>query len=236
MPIYLSASSIKDFISCPQKVLYRFKKTVQEVRSKDMIVGEIAHLAVEKGWRDRERAYSIVANEVSRNKLKNADKTNLEFMMDMFFLNFQSRLGENDLIEYRFKVPLYDDVFIVGKMDRVSKGNIFDWKSSSRIPSRLGNDVQCIVYDWAFTKLFDKSPTSICVASLSTGELTPYFGDKLFIDEVFNNIIPRMIRTIKHDSYERLGMFNHGCFRCPYKIGCLEGVKEDVLDNSISPE
>lgn len=235
MPIYLSASSISDFIKCPQKVLYRFKKTVPEVPNKDMIVGKIVHLAIEKGWKNKEHAYSIIHSGVKENNLKQSDNTNMEFMIDMFFLNFRDSLGEKDLIEYNFKLPLYDDVFVVGKMDRITQGNLRDWKTTSKPPTKLGNDVQCIIYDWAYRKIFDTEPKSICVAALSTGELIPYREDKLYVKELFDNIMPRMIKTIRHDTYERLGMFNHSCFRCAYKAGCLGG---DVyeLDNSVSPE
>lgn len=234
MPIHLSASSIADFIRCPQKVMYRIKKTVQEEKSREMTIGTIAHLAIEKGWKDRERAYAVVASEVKRNGLKRADQTNLEFMMDIFFLNFKDKLGENDLIEHFFKLPLYDDVFIVGKIDRISAGNIFDWKSASKLPGKLNNDVQCIIYDWAFHKEFGREPNGIYVAGLSTGELIPFKKNDFYVSEVFTKIIPRMIRTIRHDEYERLGMFNHSCFRCPWKTGCLGGGY--VMDNTISPE
>lgn len=235
MPIYLSASSISDFIKCPQKVMYRFKKTVPEKKSKEMIMGSIAHLAIEKGWRNREIAKEVIAQEVHSNALRRSDQTHLEFMLDIFFLNFRDRLGDKDLIEYRFKIPLYDDVFIVGKMDRISVGNLYDWKTTVKLPARLDNDIQCIIYDWAFNKLFDKPANGICVAGLATGELIPYQKNDFYVKEVFENIIPRMIRTVRHDEYERLGMFNHSCFRCPWKEGCLGGQRY-VLDNSVSPE
>lgn len=231
MPVYLSASSIADFIKCPQKVMYRIKKTVPQIQSKEGVLGEIAHLAIELGWRERQDAYDVIRTEVSKRGLAKADSTSLQFMVDMFFLNFRHLVGEGDLIEHKFKLPLHDDVFIVGKMDRISQGNLFDWKTG-QTASNLSYDVQCIIYDWAYKKEFGKSATSICIGALKKGELIPFKKDQFFVDEIFNKIIPRMIRTIKNDAYERLGMFNHSCFRCPYKVGCLERVK-DVLD---SPE
>src|SRR5689334_7758950 len=222
MPIHLSASSIADFIDCPQKVLWRLTKPFPEIKSVAMVKGIIAHYAIEKGWKDRERALSIVKQEIKKEELSKKDQVDLEFMMDIFFLNFRGLLGNDDLIEHRFRIPLYDDVFIVGKMDRISGGNLYDWKTSSKLPSRLSNDVQCIIYDWAYNKLFDREASSICVASLQKGDLIPYVKDTFYTKEIFNNIIPRMIRTVKNQSYERLGMFNHSCFMCPYKIGCLE--------------
>lgn len=231
MPIYLSATSIADFVKCPQKVLYRLKKTVPEVLSKEMIMGRIVHTALERGWNNRERAYSIVNSEIKSTSLKKQDQTKMEFMLDLFFLNFRHLIKDNDLIEFKFKLPLYDDVFIVGKMDRISNGNLYDWKTGITA-NKLGNDVQCIVYDWAYNKHFGHSPSSICIASLTNGQLIPYTRDSLANEELFDNIIPRMIRTIKHDLYERTGIFNHSCFRCVYKAGCLgTGESEYVLDS-----
>ncbi len=234
MSIYLSASSIADFIKCPQKVLYRRTKPFPEVRSRGMIMGEIAHKALEVGWKDRGIAYETINAMVKKEGLVAKDKVDLQFYVDLFFMNFRHLLREDDLIEYNFKFPIYDDIFLVGKIDRISNGNLFDWKTG-RVATRLSNDPQCIVYDYAYRKIFGKEPASLCLASLSSGELIPYRTDKLCVEELFSNVIPRMIKTIKTESYERLGMFNHSCFQCPYKLGCLGG-KEDVVDSGNSPE
>lgn len=238
MSIYLSASSISDFIKCPQKVLYRRTKQVEQVPSREMVLGNIAHAAIEKGWSDRNRAIEVVNYWVKNESLPRKDRDDLLFYVDIFFLNFKHLLSDKDTIEYNFKLQLYDDVFIVGKMDRISNGNIFDWKTG-KVPTRVSNDVQCIIYDYSYEKLFGKQANSICLASLSSGELVPYTRNDFYVKEIFDNIIPRMIKTIKNESYERLGMFNHSCFRCPYKIGCLSGIKgeyDNVLDNTVSPE
>ena len=232
MSIYLSASSITDFISCPRKVMYRVKKTVPTVSSREMTMGSVVHKAIELGWRSRDDAYAIAHTEGKKEGLAKADIYSMEFLLDMFFLNFQSRLSENDLIEWNFKLPLHDDVFIVGKIDRISNGNVYDWKTG-QTATNLSYSIQCIIYDWAYKKQFKKSASSVCIAALKKGELIPYYRDSLYVDEVFNNIIPRMIRTIKNETWdERLGLFNHSCFRCPFKVGCLER-KENVVD---SPE
>lgn len=230
--IYLSASSISDFIQCSQKVKYRFSKTLQ-IPTKGMTIGRIAHEAIEKGWKDKGTAYEIVHRLGEANDLSHSDIGNMEFMMDVFFLNFKPSLSENDKVEYTFKLHLHDDVFIVGKMDRIANGNIFDWKTSSRVPKRLDNDVQCIIYDYAYEKIFGEPAKSVNVCSLSKGNLVPYMKKEIYVREVFDNIIPRMIRTVKNESFERTGMFNHSCFMCPYKQVCLGRGANDVVD---SPE
>lgn len=231
MTLFLSASSISDFIQCSQKVKYRFSKTLQ-IPTKGMTIGRIAHEAVEKGWNDKTVAYEIVRRLGDANDLSHSDIGNMEFFMDIFHLNFKSLLTHYDLIEYSFKLPLYDDVFIVGKMDRVSNGNVFDWKTSSRISKRLDNDVQCIIYDYAYNRIFGERAKSINVCSLSKGNLVPYIAKEIYVNEVFDNIIPRMIRTVRNDSFERTGMFNHSCFMCPYKQVCLGKGVERELDNA----
>jgi CRISPR/Cas system-associated exonuclease Cas4 (RecB family) len=235
MPVYLSASSISDFIRCPQKVLYRIKKTVPQVQSKEMMVGNVAHYAIQYGWNDRDKAKKLVISESDKYGLKKPERVHLDFMVDIFFLNFRHYLSDHDEIEFNFKIPLYDDVFIVGKMDRIIHDDVFDWKTSAKLPNSLSNDVQCMIYSWAYEKLHGAKPSSVNVAGLATGELIPYMEDTLCTKEIFENVIPRMIRTIRHDSYERLGMFNHSCFRCPYKQGCLGG-KEDVMDYPITSD
>jgi CRISPR/Cas system-associated exonuclease Cas4 (RecB family) len=229
--IYISASSIADFIKCPQKVLYRLTKPFPIVRNKEMIMGEIVHKAIELGWRDRAVALGIVRKESQEQKLLKADKVNMEFALDMFFFNFAPRLTEQDKIEYMFKLPYQDDVFLVGKMDRISNENVFDWKTG-RVAYKLGTDPQCIIYDFAYNKIFGKKARSVNIGALSTGELIPYVSNELAKKELFDNIIPRMIRTIRNQSYERLGIYNHSCFRCIYKDGCLTGGNNELVDSN----
>ena len=221
MSIYLSASSIKDFISCSKKVEYRYKKPFPEVVSKGMLLGKITHYILETGWQDRDLANKILDGQASKHKLLKADRTNLSFYIDMFFLNFQPYLKDTDMIEHKFKIPLHDDVFLVGTMDRISNGNIYDWKTTSRVSKSVSNDIQCIVYDFAYRSLFNKTASGMCIGWLPKGQLIPFVRDELYYREVSSNIIPRMIKTIKADNFERTGMFNHSCFWCQYREGCL---------------
>lgn len=231
MTVYLSSSSIVDFVKCPKKVLYRIKKPFKPLTLKEMVIGEVAHKAIELGWRSKDVAYSVIKDEVRKRDLSLSDATNLQFFIDIFFLNFRGRLDDRDLIEYSFKLNLYDDVFLVGKIDRISGGNIFDWKTTARPSKRSDNDIQCMIYDYAYRNIFKEPAKSINVVYLSKGTLVPYMRNSLYESEVFENIIPRMIKTIRNNSYERLGIFNHSCFRCPYKVGCLGG-SQNELDSS----
>jgi ATP-dependent helicase/DNAse subunit B len=231
MSIYLSASSIDDFLKCSQKVEYRIKKPFPEVVSKEMLIGKIMHSIFELAWQTKEEAISMLDAEVKANKLSRADHTNMSFMIDMFFLNIQPRLFKEDLVEYKFKIPVYDDIFLVGKIDRISNGTIFDWKTGL-VSKNLGSNIQCIVYDFAYKALFSKEPSGVCMVSLKEGALYPYRKNEYIYRELFTKVIPRMIKVVKSEQYEKTGMFTHGCFRCQYKEGCLGSnkVKTDELE------
>lgn len=237
MSVYLSASSIADFIRCSQKVYYRIYKPFPEIPSKEMLLGRVVHEAIEKGWQDRNVAYDIISKGARKFGFGKADLTNMGFYVDMFFLNFLPRLSDDDKIEYMFKVKLHDDVFIVGKMDRISNGNVYDWKTTSKLSKNLGNDVQCMIYDFAYQSLFKEKPASICLGWLREGQLLPYVENTAYREEVFDRIIPRMIKTIKSNSYEKLGIFNHSCFKCQWRQGCLStGVNDELVDSNFSTE
>jgi PD-(D/E)XK nuclease superfamily len=229
MSVYLSASSIRDFIKCPQMVLYRITKPFPIIMSKEMIVGNIMHTVLEKEWKDRDRALNLLKELAKEKNLPKSVVGNMEFQLDLFFFNFKNLLTDEDAIEYNFKVPMFEDVYLVGKMDRISKGRVFDWKTGN-VSKHTEKDVQCMIYNYAYEKLFNKKPSEINLVSLSEGTLYPYMENSLNVEELFSNIIPRMIKTIRNSSYERLGIFNYSCFRCQFKQGCLKEV-ENVVDS-----
>lgn len=233
MPIYLSASSIADYIKCPKRVFFRIHKPFPPILSREMVLGISMHHILERGWKTREKAYEILGEEKEKLKLTKKEHTDFSFMIDLFFLNFRGLLGDSDLIEYMFKLQLYDDVFLVGKMDRVSQGNVFDWKTGATAKNLQG-DVQCIIYDYAFNKLFGRPPSSVCIGALKQGQLVPYSKNDLYTNELFDAIIPKMIKTIKSENYEKLGLFSHGCFRCQFREGCIGAT--NVVDSGNNTE
>lgn len=234
MSIYLSASSIADFIKCPQKVKFRLDKSVQ-VASKEMQRGTLMHEVFEKHWDSSTKAFEAMHIGAEKLGFDGSDINRMQGQLNYFFETFGSNLSYTDLIEYHFKIPLHDGVFIVGKIDRIHEGNIYDWKTG-RVATRLSSDVQCIIYEYAYQSLFKRDPVSVNLVDLALPGVISYNRSQIYVDELFDNIIPRMIKTIKNEGYEKLGLFNHSCFRCPYRQVCLWKGEENELDNSVSPE
>lgn len=237
MSIYLSASSIKDFIRCSQKVKYRFSKEVTEIPSTEMTIGKIVHSIIEKAWNNPSIARQMIEDGIIDNNLSEEAYQRIDKYVEIFFSKFQYLLKDQDPVELNFKIPIFDGIFLVGKIDRiVNSGTIVDWKTGTIRSKKLSNDPQCMIYSFAYNKLYGAPPDNVYLASLSTGELIPYVENQAYVNELFRNIIPKMIKTVKDQSYEKSGMFNGSCFRCPYRVGCLKNGGEDVMDSTVSPE
>ena len=221
MPVYLSASSIADFVRCPQMVFYRINKPFPTSLTRESIMGEVVHKVVEKAWNDRSKATQLFAQLCRENRATQSEVTNYGFALDLFFLNFASQLTTEDTIEYSFKVPLYDDVFIVGKMDRISKGRIYDWKTGN-VSKNTSSNVQCIIYEYAYEALFKKKPDEVLIASLKDGQIYPYMRNEFYRKELFEGVIPAMIQSLRNNNFSRMGVFSNSCARCYYKSGCLK--------------
>lgn len=228
MSIYISASSLKDYIECSQKVYYRLDKQVVQTQTREMHIGLVTHSILEHGWRDLDTACDLLDSKLVSENLTKADAELVYGFIRTFFESFRPYIGDNDLIEYKFKVKLQDGVYLVGKMDRISDGNVYDWKTTARPPKSISDDVQFMLYESAYRTVFKESPKSVAYASLSQGKFIPYVSNKHYEYEVFNKIIPNMIRDMRSGNYFREGIFRSKCYRCPYKEVCLDGVNDEL--------
>lgn len=234
MPIYVSASSIGDYLLCPRRVHYRINKPEAGRPDRYMLMGTIAHKVVELGWKSPSSALDVLDKEASSVGLTDKELAKQKFYINVFFTQFKSMLGEDDEIEKKFKLNLWDDVYLVGKIDRISNNNVFDWKTSSTVPKSLSNMAQFIVYKYAYTELYGTQPASVVLASLSSGSMVHYVPNLQLEDEMFSSLIPEMVKNIRNGNLPRFfGLFGNRCVRCSYKLDCLGG-GEYVVDNSNS--
>ena len=124
--IFVSASSLSDYISCKNKVYYRIFETGEALPSKEMLMGTITHKVLEKAWRNKEVALNLGASLADSYKLDGQSKQAIEHFVHTFFERFSIIIRDDDRVEQRFKVKLYDDVYLVGVFDRVSLGTVID--------------------------------------------------------------------------------------------------------------
>lgn len=222
MAIFVSASAIKDYLSCQTKAYYRIYQPKVSVPTKEMIMGRIAHKVIEKMWNDEEGALIFCKELCAREKMDSLS-TNLAIgFVRTFFDSFTGYINSDDKIEQKFKIPLQTDVFLVGVFDRISNENIFDWKTNSVTPKRLDNDPQFIIYNYAYESIYGKKPASSYLASVRDGSLVRYRESSIYTDEMINKIIPDYISTIRKNIFTKDGLFKGSCFRCPYKSDCIK--------------
>lgn len=235
MSIHISASLIEDYISCNRKVYYRIHRPDISIQNREMVIGDIVHHTLEKHSNDESKAYEVALREISL-RVPN-DKSALKFTEDClqtFFHNFVAYLTSDDKIEQRFKIPYEDDVFIVGKMDRISNGCIFDWKTARKPLTDISGSVQFILYNWAYEKIYGREPSGVYYGALTNGSLVKYSRDEIAEKVLFSEIIPQVISSIKSKDYTPNGIFRKACFRCSYSDTCLEEIRTHVMDSSTS--
>lgn len=228
MAIFISASMLDDYIACNRRVYYRLNSPESSIQNKEMVVGNIVHKAIELYWNDENLAFRYIFDNVS--SILPNDKESLEYSLlciKNFFSNFSQFLSDNDKIEHRFKIKYSDDVFIVGKMDRITSHKIFDWKTTRKPPKSISNSVQFILYNWAYRKLWGVNPHAVYYGALGNGELIMYRHDKVLEDVLIHELIPEAVKAIKGKNFIRNGIFRKQCFRCQYSSVCLKEFEWD---------
>lgn len=231
MAIYLSASLLDDFVSCSKKTYFRTNRPEESIQNKYMVVGELVHSAIENYWDNPDAAKDYLGYHLNvrlPNDLAAVEKAYACY--DVYYDNFKQYLLADDKVELKFKLPIAKDVFIVGKIDRISDGKVFDWKTSTEAPSNISHSIQFMIYNWAYTKLYNKNPSGVYYASLGTGKLIRYSKDKIAESALFNEIIPSATMAIRNKMFLREGLFRKACFRCQYSDACMEELH--VMDRS----
>jgi hypothetical protein len=227
--IFVSASAIKDYISCSQKVYYRIFEPELKVSNREMIMGEIVHTAIEKAWKNKDVALNLASSLCTKREVDAVGIQSVEHFINTFFERFTPLLNLDDQVEKFFKVKMYDDVYLVGKFDRISKGTIIDWKTNANPPKKIDNDPQFIIYHLAYSLIYQKEPEGIYFASLKDGSLIRYKESKEHSETLIEKIIPQFVSDVRKKEFTKTGLFTGACYRCPYKIPCLGSEAKNEL-------
>ena len=216
---------LDDYIHCNRMVYYRINYPELQVQNKEMIIGEVVHSAIEKHWDSANDAYSEADHWLSSRLLNNFDAVNFSHMcLDNFYTSFRPLLTSNFTSETKFKLQIEKDVFVVGKLDRVDDGNVFDWKTARKPLTNIDNSIQFILYNWAFKKLYNAEPSGVYYAALTNGSLVKYNRNPTVEDFLFGEVVPQLVDTIRGKNYSHNGVFRKSCFRCSYSDTCLKEV------------
>lgn len=231
--IYLSASLIKSFIACNKQVYYRMDRPDLAIQNVEMVIGDIVHKALELHWENKSNCINYLNKEITE-RLPDEFTSSYGFALNCienFFDKFYPYLGKDDAIEKRFKIPYGDNVFIVGKMDRVSNSSVFDWKTARKPLTSISGDLQFILYNWAYEKTYGRPPTAVYYGALTTGSIVMYKHDIVADKALFSDVIPQVLSAIKSKDFTPNGLFRRACFRCSYSESCLKEMENSVMDS-----
>jgi len=220
--IFVSASVLKDYIKCSQMAYYRIFEPELKVSNREMIIGDITHKVIEKAWQNRDVALNLAKSLCEKQEVDKVGIQSIEHFINTFFERFTPLLGKDDKIEKFFKVKLVEpDVYLVGKLDRINRSTVIDWKTNANPPKKISNDPQFIIYDMAYKLIYGKPPEGIYLAALADGSLVRYTESKEHADTLTVDIIPKFVETIRRKEFVKTGLFNGSCYRCPFKVPCL---------------
>lgn len=233
--IFVSASAVKDYISCSQKVYYRIFEPELKVSNREMIIGDVVHKTIEKAWKNLDVALNLGQTLGKNANVDLVGLQSIEHFIHTFFERFIPLLTDEDKVEKFFKVKMQDDVYLVGKFDRITRGLVIDWKTDSNVPKNISNYPQFIIYDLAYKLIYNKPAEGIYFASLKSGDLIRYNESKEHTKTLLEDIIPNYIETIRKKEFIKQGLFTGQCYRCPFKIPCL-GEKNELVSESVIEE
>lgn len=236
--ILLSASSIKDFISCERKYWYRRFASDKGAKTEETARGLAVHKALEKYSNNKSKALKYVTRYSE--SVINTEKA--EQAVLNFFDKFKEFTTNKDEIEQKFKIPyrpeysIVRDVNIIGMFDRVTpEGIIFDWKTNRSLPRNLNNDPQFMLYHHAYTVLHNKPPAAVYFASLTAGRLLKFKFDGQLFNILYTEVIKDMIDTINSKKFNPTGLFRYTtCKFCFFREHCHEQLgleNKDELDS-----
>jgi CRISPR/Cas system-associated exonuclease Cas4 (RecB family) len=228
-PIYLSQSAIKDFLVCKKKYYYRIFHSEESEKTDEMTLGNVVHLALEKGWEDQKHANHVAEKAMELYGLPVTYEDVVYELIDNYFKEFRILTKENDVVEYEFKVPYYDavadNVFLVGKFDRVNKESnmVIDWKTGKQRFGNTANDIQSIIYYNSYKAIFGSYPSLVYIY-LKDKKLVSYNPDESYTKIVYEEFIPEIIDSVLSGSFSHGGLFSTACKYCSFKRFCWENL------------
>lgn len=224
MPINVSATGLSDFIQCSMKTNFRVNHPQTGVPSEAMAVGSIVHNAIEKHFVDQDASKLYALAEVKKYNFPNLAESSdraLEYLENFFSMNSTGVLITPDsLQEISFKIPVDKSSNLVGRIDCITGQSVFDWKTGSSRKRNLENDIQCIFYSHAVEKLYGFKP-QVYLVYLKDSLIVKYNENTLFREILFEEVIPRYIRTVRNQDYIRTGVFNNSCRMCTFRESCI---------------
>ena len=218
--LYISQSAINDFLACKKRYYYRLNFKNESIPTREMFLGILVHKLLENFSTDKQEAVNEIDKLTDLHSLNDEDRGVLWQSVDGFFDNFQHLTTPDDKKEIMFSIPYRDNIYLSGKYDRITPNHmVIDWKSGTYIPFTLKDDVQSILYNYAYKQQYGVEPT-VVVCYLRANKMKTYSRAKMYEDMLLDEVLPDMLEDINLGKFPHTGFFNGACRRCTFREFC----------------
>ncbi len=228
----LSATSINDFLECPQRFWFRTNHPEASKVSDHVIFGSVVHEAIEKfdnldealAWSLEEWPVRSQGGNFMPDKQTKKPPKSFKRMLSNYYNVIEPEIdgGEKEVF---FRLPWEsagEKIEVLGKMDRVTD-SVYDWKTSGRKPSKQQlHALQFYLYAWAYEKIHGRPPKHVYYGYLNSGDIIPIKLKPKLIENVANTID----YVVANMDKEPIRVAGYQCAGCFYKEICfaqLEG-------------
>lgn len=229
--MYLTATSIKDYLDCPQKLEYRFEGRESDYNAyfvRGSIVHEIIEdptiLTAEQAMKRFISRFSTVVSETDpefpfRTSFSSMMRQS-EQMLDNYYNKINIEEPKIKEVELFFDITIGDIVF-KGKIDQIRGNSIYDWKTSTKpLDERSKNaDYQFTLYGMAYKELYGRYPDKIYYGHLYSGKLIDMPRTKRDYEYMYE--VAEQVATSVESNYFPRSYGKYKCGLCPYKRHCF---------------
>lgn len=161
----LSATKIQTYMTCPTWYKYRYIQGVSDRPNVYGLFGSAMHKAIEQWYSDGKDPHITLQEKMS------------DIHWDTQFIEQASRLTAQghsmlDTLDLAEHIPVDLEKYfnlpypnaenaictIQGYIDVATDKYIVDWKTGKEKPTKLNDNIQFIIYYWAFEQLYGKAP------------------------------------------------------------------------------
>lgn len=215
LPVF-SATRIAMFARCPLEYVARYLLSLPVPVSPYAVVGSAVHSALQHMWEHEYQAYEIqhvYHTHVEQQAKEAGIVVPAHLYRDGLVLVsfFRKHAFPQPLyIEHEFLVPFpkeQPECFLHGFMDYVFEDGVVDIKTSRQKPDSLRTNIQFLVYYYAFSVLFDRSPAFVAWYHLRTNEFIPLVDPDM-------DFLLRSVRSLLEAQQQQMWHSYTQCNRC----------------------
>jgi hypothetical protein len=226
--ITLSASKLKTFNACERKFYYEYVDRQETVKHPAAALGTAVHKTIERVYREQIDPVPTFVDEFGKELLANnlnIDDVKPQLARDGIKMisqyNFLRRVPDEMELEFTLPFPnaAHPLCNIRGFMDQLYEWGFVDLKTNTFKPlnSVLDNDIQFILYDWAFEEIYNYRAQRKIWHHLRTGE-DLYSDTEGKLDNAVR-VIERILDSSVTGIYDR--SIGDPCRICSHRLICL---------------